>query len=208
MLLRVIAGVDGIDDRQSVGTPYPSQVPNYHTLLLAARKAQSLLMLPDSSFPRLGLSFPVGDNTSRGIGTNEYMAADVQINEGARGSPIEGMRKMRIGILKEGGEITGMDKRVFECVKNAAMKFKDLNAEVEGISIPDHLAAAQISRVLRCVFFQYLRADLITTSRFSTVNDLLGRAAGRKQLYLTDFTALLHPWTQEKFDKVLLLFFG
>ncbi|KAF8531459.1 amidase signature domain-containing protein [Gautieria morchelliformis] len=139
LLLRVIAGVDGIDDRQSVGTPYPPKVPDYHSLLLAAR------------------------------------------------SPNGGTRKMRIGILLEGGHITGMDQRVFECVQNAARKFKDLDAEVEEISIPEHLDMA-----LRPIDY----------ARFSRANDLQGRAAGRKQLYLTDFAQLVYPWTQEKFDKV------
>ncbi|KAF8526671.1 amidase signature domain-containing protein, partial [Hysterangium stoloniferum] len=37
LLLQVIAGIDGIDDRQGPGTPLPSEVPKYHSLLLAAR---------------------------------------------------------------------------------------------------------------------------------------------------------------------------
>ena len=42
-LLHVIAGVDGIDDRQIAGTPFPGSVPDYAALLSAARKANTLL---------------------------------------------------------------------------------------------------------------------------------------------------------------------
>lgn len=51
LLLRTIAGVDGIDDRQIAGTPFPGQVPDYPTLLTAARSARSLLSvgLPSSA---------------------------------------------------------------------------------------------------------------------------------------------------------------
>lgn len=42
-LLHVIAGVDGIDDRQIAGTPFPGSVPNYPALLSAAQKARTLL---------------------------------------------------------------------------------------------------------------------------------------------------------------------
>lgn len=42
-LLQVIAGVDGMDDRQLAGTPFPGQVPDYPALLTAARSAKALL---------------------------------------------------------------------------------------------------------------------------------------------------------------------
>lgn len=42
-LLRVIAGVDGMDDRQLAGTPFREQVPHYDELLAAARTARALL---------------------------------------------------------------------------------------------------------------------------------------------------------------------
>lgn len=47
LLLRVIAGVDGYDDRQLAGTPFPDQVPNYPRLLSAARTARALLEVGD-----------------------------------------------------------------------------------------------------------------------------------------------------------------
>lgn len=152
LLLRVIAGVDAIDDRQSVGTPCSSQVPDYPGLLLAARKAQSLLLLPHES-PQQSKPFIVdGINTLCGVGTERGQISESHV----QGALNQGMRKMRIGILKEGGEVKGMDPRVFQCVQAAAMKFKDLNAEVIEISIPEHLTAAMIAGVHRFTFPQYL----------------------------------------------------
>lgn len=42
----------------------------------------------------------------------------------------------------------------------------------------------------------------ITARRFAQSNNLLGRASGISQLYLTDYIEKVLPWTQEKFDKV------
>jgi amidase len=39
VLLEVIAGVDGLDDRQRAGTPFPDQVPKYSQLLLETKEA-------------------------------------------------------------------------------------------------------------------------------------------------------------------------
>ena len=38
LLLQVIAGADGIDDRQLAGCPFPDQVPNYPELALKGVK--------------------------------------------------------------------------------------------------------------------------------------------------------------------------
>lgn len=124
----MIAGLDGIDDRQGPGTPLPSKVPNYPSLLEGARRSNSLLLVADNTFP---------------MGSEEHHSP-----HGVAPAK-DGMRPMRIGILKEGGEITGMDPRVMECVKNAAKKFKELGAIVEEISVPSHLSAALIARVHR-----------------------------------------------------------
>ncbi|KAJ3559132.1 hypothetical protein NM688_g529 [Phlebia brevispora] len=47
-LLKVIAGVDGMDDRQIAGTPFPGQVPDYPVLLSAARSAKALLSVGEN----------------------------------------------------------------------------------------------------------------------------------------------------------------
>lgn len=126
LLLQVIAGVDGIDDRQGYGVPLPSQIPKYHSLLLAMRRAKTLLVMADNSLPTGA----------------QAQASDLTATH-------EGVRKMKIGILKESGETTGMDPRVFECVKNAAKKFEELGAEVYEISVPSHLVAPLVGRVHR-----------------------------------------------------------
>ncbi|OCH84923.1 amidase signature enzyme [Obba rivulosa] len=154
LLLRAIAGVDGIDDRQIAGTPFPGQVPDYPALLAAARTARSLL--------------------SVGLPSN------------ATGGEPGSTRKMRVGILKEGMEIEYMDPRVRACVEEAARKFEGLGAEVVEISVPGHIQASLVGRV----------------QRVSQSNNLLGRASGTRQLYLTDFIEKILPWTQEKFDKL------
>ncbi|GBE87908.1 Glutamyl-tRNA amidotransferase subunit A [Sparassis crispa] len=154
LLLRALAGVDGIDDRQIAGTPSCAHVPDYPALLTAARGAHALL---DVSAP-----------TAAGIA-----------EPGAT-------RKMRVGILREGGLIQTMDPRLLACVESAAKKFGELGAEVVEVSVPGHLKAPLIGRV----------------QRFSQSNNLLGRASGTRQLYLTDFIEKLLPWSQEKFNKL------
>ncbi|CCM01509.1 uncharacterized protein FIBRA_03565 [Fibroporia radiculosa] len=156
LLLRAIAGVDGIDDRQIAGTPFRHQVPDYPALLSAARSAHALLQ--------------------------------VGVPSGATGLEPGTTRKMRIGILKEGGEVQYMDKRVYECVERATKKFQELGAEVVEVSVPEHLTASLIGRA----------------QRFSQSNNLLGRGNGLRQLYLTDFVEKLLPWNQEKFDKLFV----
>jgi len=154
LLLRAIAGVDGIDDRQIAGTPFRNQVPDYPALLTAARNAHSLLEVP---IPAVETGAEPGQT-----------------------------RKLRVGILKEGVTVQYMDPRVARCVEEAAQKFKDLGAEVLEVSVPMHVQASLIGRA----------------QRFSQANNMLGRANGTRQLYLTDFVEKVLPWTQEKFDKL------
>lgn len=119
LLLRAIAGTDGIDDRQIAGTPSRAHVPNYPALLAAARTRGALL--------KVGLP---SDATGMEPGRT---------------------RKMRVGILKEGGMCQAADPRVTERVASAARKFEELGAEVVEISVPGHLDAALIGRVQRYV---------------------------------------------------------
>ena len=102
LLLRAIAGVDGLDDRQRAGTPFPAQVPDYSTLLSAG----ALLT-------------------------------------------VNGMRKLWIGVLREGFEMPEMDSRVAECVKRAAAKFAEMGAEVVDVSVPGHAGAPALGRAYR-----------------------------------------------------------
>lgn len=154
LLLRAIAGTDGIDDRQIAGTPARAHVPDYPALLRAAGNAQSLL--------------------------------EIGLPSGETGADPGATRRLRVGILKEGGSMQYMDPSVFECVVRAARKFEDLGAEVVEVSVPGHVQASLIGRA----------------QRFSQANNMLGRASGTRQLYLTDFVEKVLPWTQEKFDKL------
>lgn len=180
LLLRAIAGTDGIDDRQIAGTPSRAHVPDYPALLAAARTRGALL--------QVGLP-------SDATGTEPGQTR---------------VRKMRIGILKEGGMCQAADPRVTDCVAGAAKKFEKLGAEVVEVSVPGHLGAALIGRVHRYVYgcCQSLSMEAESDAelayfRFSQANNMLGRASGMRQLYLTDFMEKVLPWDQEKFDKVL-----
>ncbi|WP_398482121.1 amidase [Tardiphaga sp.] len=55
-----------------------------------------------------------------------------------------GVRGMKIAIVKEGFEQAGAETAVNESVREAAKRLGSLGAEVEGISIPMHLAAAAV----------------------------------------------------------------
>lgn len=174
LLLRAIAGTDGIDDRQIAGTPSRAHVPDYPAFLAAARTRRALLQ--------------------------------VGLPSDATGTEPGQTRRMRIGILKEGGMCQAADPRVTECVANAAKKFEELGAEVVEVSVPGHLGASLIGRVQRYVLGSGFAIDAEgtdqATCRFSQANNLLGRASGTRQLYLTDFIEKVLPWNQEKFDKV------
>lgn len=177
LLLRAIAGRDGIDDRQIAGTPSRAHVPDYPALLAATRTRGALLQ--------------------------------VGLPSDATGTEPGQTRKMRIGILKEGGMCQAADPRVTECVASAAKKFEELGAEVVDVSVPGHLGASLIGRVQRCVLWSAPPSGMDArrgtdqgTCRFSQANNLLGRASGTRQLYLTDFIEKVLPWNQEKFDKV------
>jgi amidase len=152
LLLKVIAGVDGLDDRQIAGTPFPSQVPDYPSLLAAAKTARALLAVAET-------------------GTNPFL-----------GEP----RKARIGVLREAMTFPELDPRVASLVDEAAQRFKSLGAEIVDISIPGHSTAALIGRI----------------HRLTQSNNLLGRTSGTRQIYQTDLTQKILPWTQEKFNNV------
>lgn len=155
-LLKAVAGVDGLDDRQIAGTPFRDHVPDYPALLAAAKAARALLSV-----------------ASKGT------------------SPTPGEpRKLRIGILKEGVMADVMDPRIVALCREAAKKFEQLGAEVVEVSVPGHLKAPTIGRAYR-----------MTQS-----NIFLGRMSGTRQLYHNDLNEKILPWTQEKFEKVRILF--
>jgi amidase len=101
----------------------------------------------------------------------------------------KGVKGLRIGILKEAFEFEGiLDERVREKVLDSANMFKTLGAEVVEISVPLHKVAGHI---VNCA----LRAA-------ATQQAYLGKACGRRGLYMTGLTEKMSPLDQNKFDKV------
>lgn len=137
LMLQVIAGADGIDDRQGAGCPFPKDVPKYVDQLLASRHKS-----------------------------------------------LEGMK---IGILREGLDMSSVDPRVHAKVVESAMKFKELGATVEEISIPLHKEGPIYH---------------LTVGRMAGYLSRMGQASSRKELYLTELTDKFVPWTQQKWDKL------
>jgi amidase len=92
----------------------------------------------------------------------------------------------KIGILKEAFQAGFVEPAMKETVLSAAMRFKELGATVEEVSVPDHNLGTAIWTMQQ---------------RVSGCLTLLGLAHGRRGAGLTDLEAARLPWTQEKFDK-------
>ncbi|KAK5000154.1 hypothetical protein LTR66_000927 [Elasticomyces elasticus] len=59
-------------------------------------------------------------------------------------TPSSSAKGLRIGILKEGWQVPGLDSEVSSLVRNAADRFRSLGAEVHEVSVPLHLQGAAI----------------------------------------------------------------
>lgn len=138
-LLQAIAGVDGLDDRQIAGVPFPGDVPKY---------AEVLRLM------------------------------DVK----------NGLKGVKIGILKEGLEPTVTDAGVKEKFLAAAKVFEQLGAEVKEVSVPIHSQGRTIYTVM---------------SKMGNHMGMLGQATGRRGMMLTDlFEKKNLPYTQDVLHKV------
>ncbi|KAI0477486.1 putative amidase [Xylariaceae sp. FL0804] len=138
-LLQAIAGVDGLDDRQIAGVPFPQDVPKYADIL----KGMSLT---------------------------------------------DGLRGVKIGVLKEGLEPAALDAGVKDKFYAAVKVFEKLGAEVKEVSVPIHSQARSLYTVM---------------SKMGNHMGMLGRATGRRGVLLTDlFEKKNLPYTQEVFDKM------
>ncbi|KAF2101551.1 putative amidase [Rhizodiscina lignyota] len=141
LLLEAIAGVDGLDDRQAAGTPFPNEVPHYAKLLEETKE--------------------------------------------------QGVRGMKIGILKEGVDQPLTNPDVKEKFMAALAEFEKLGATVEEFSIPMHNQGRTIYSVM---------------SKMGNHMGMLGRAVGRKQMLLTDLLEKKNaPYTQAVFDKMSVM---
>ncbi|KAJ9144266.1 Amidase [Pleurostoma richardsiae] len=138
ILLEAIAGVDGLDDRQIAGVPFPGSVPRYSEILKETKQ--------------------------------------------------EGLKGMKIGILKEGVESPLADPEVKKKFDAAVAGFEKLGASITEISIPMHGLGRSIYTVM---------------SKMGNHMGMLGRATGRRQVMLTDLMAKKGlPYTQDAFEKM------
>ena len=142
LMLQVLAGADGLDDRQGAGCPFPANVPPYAARILSTR-----------------------------------------------GQPLT---TLRIGLLREGLDMPGVDPRVRACAVDAALKFRELGATVDEISVPLHKVGP---------------AYHLAAGRMAGYVGRMGMASSRRQVYMTDLAEKFLPWTQEKWDQVSLLIF-
>ncbi|KAK7752011.1 hypothetical protein SLS62_005973 [Diatrype stigma] len=137
-LLEAIAGVDGLDDRQVAGVPFPGDVPRYREILQKTKQ--------------------------------------------------QGVKGMKIGILKEGVASPLLDPEVDKKFRAAVAGFENLGATVVEISVPMHGLG---------------RSIYSTMSKMGNHMGMLGRATGRRQVMLTDlFEKKGLPYTQDALEKM------
>lgn len=137
-LLEAIAGVDGLDDRQVAGVPFPGSVPRYGEILQKTKH--------------------------------------------------QGVKGMKIGILKEGVELPLLDSEVDKKFRAAVAAFENLGANVIEVSVPMHGLGRGIYTIM---------------SKMGNHMGMLGRATGRRQVMLTDlFEKKALPYTQDALEKV------
>ncbi|KAH9903618.1 amidase signature domain-containing protein [Xylariomycetidae sp. FL2044] len=140
VLLQVLAGADGLDDRQIAGTPFPADVPAYAEILEKTKAAE------------------------------------------------EGVRGLKIGILKEGVSSPVLDDGVERRFREAVAKFEALGAMVREVSVPMHDLARSIYSVM---------------SKMGNHMGMLGRATGRRQVLLSDLYAKKDlPYTQDALERM------
>lgn len=138
ILLEVIAGVDGLDDRQAAGAPFPRQVPHYAQLLEETKE--------------------------------------------------DGIKGLKIGILREGLDLPGINPQVEAKFQEAMNVFRRLGATVEDVHILIHSQA---------------RTIIVVLSKMGNHMGMLGKATGRRQMMLTDlFEKKSLPYTPEVLNKV------
>ncbi|KAI7143030.1 hypothetical protein KC352_g29240 [Hortaea werneckii] len=137
VLLGVLAGADGLDDRQIAGTPFPDAVPGYAAHLVSTKR--------------------------------------------------EGVKGMRIGVVREGMHPSIIDAGVKAKFDAAVAKFKELDAVVEEASVPMQDQA---------------RAIYSVWSKMGNHQGMVGRATGRRQVMLTDLYERKDlPYSQEALSK-------
>ncbi|KAF4122319.1 amidase [Geosmithia morbida] len=97
------------------------------------------------------------------------------------------MDGVRIAVLKEGIENELVQPGVATAFHEAVQRLKDVGAVIEPISVPLHKEGPSVWTVQQ---------------RISGAAGIMGRASGRRGLYLTEFEKTRLPWTQARFDKL------
>ncbi|GAA5823414.1 hypothetical protein JCM11251_000626 [Rhodosporidiobolus azoricus] len=97
-----------------------------------------------------------------------------------------GIKGIKIGVLREGFMHKSLDKAVDESVRAAVAKFKQLGAIVEEVSCPLHAHTEALCHI---------------TNKFASAGTRIGRQVGRRGHYANDYWGQLLPWTQDKWDK-------
>ncbi|EJD00181.1 amidase signature enzyme [Fomitiporia mediterranea MF3/22] len=99
----------------------------------------------------------------------------------------EGIAGLKIGVLKEGFEVSELQAEVRIAVERAVETFNSLGALVEEVAIPIHTVA---------------RSASIIINRVGSSQTRKGRQCGHRGLYINEFFEELLPWTQGKWDNV------
>ncbi|KAJ6491564.1 amidase signature domain-containing protein [Mycena vulgaris] len=98
----------------------------------------------------------------------------------------QGVKGLKIGLLKEGFASSFLDTAVNDKCRSAIAKFEELGAIVEEVSVPLHLLTSQMSHIL---------------NKFGSSQTRQGRQVSRRGLYVNEYWDKLLPWKQETYEK-------
>jgi amidase len=99
----------------------------------------------------------------------------------------EGLKGVKIGLLKEGFSAIGKDMNIETVVRQAADKFREMGATVVEVSCPSHFGLSQANTIVTTV---------------GATGAMHGRAIGTKQLKLGGFWEGILPFNQERYSQV------
>lgn len=117
-------------------------------------------------------------------GSHGFAAALRSCPDAGNALPLAGVK---IGLLKEGFGHSALQPEVRDAVLSAARKFESLGASVREVSVPQHLEGPAVWTIQQ---------------RISGTLTILGQAAGRRGLYLTEFERARLPWTTDNFRRL------
>ncbi|KAJ7641471.1 amidase signature domain-containing protein [Roridomyces roridus] len=103
----------------------------------------------------------------------------------------QGIKGLRIGILKEGFASSVLHSAVNDKCRAAIAKLEAMGAVVEEVSVPlqrncSHSLTAEMAHII---------------NKLASSQTRQGRQVSRRGLYVNEFWEKLLPWTQDKFDK-------